>query len=338
MNIDPKWKYIEQNLNGFEREIKELQKLLELQDTNAVLGKIRYIAEGVLLSLCIENNVPLGKKKPTLERMKGPLNQHGIIPKHIQPYVETIQHNANPGAHFQKEEEKLTITHTILSQIALVSLLEWYIHDVQGTQISSDTTQEKQEMVGKSASLKLLFGGIFLLLCVVYAFWGNQQRTFPDGKREGASVTLQDFRQNLSKRYYKMIQITQLLSSVSERELLEEKWQEYRQILEQYNVARNIYNTDILYFLGREMYLWEREIHFELLYAGTNLECLYRGGSKNRKKLLQNTEKHLGEAFGEHQKFTVLALELISGEHEYPLEVQRQKDPLDQALANPCKK
>ena len=67
----------------------------------------------------------------------------------------------------------------------------------------------------------------------------------------------------------------------------------YRKILEQYNVARNIYNTDILYFFGREMYLWEREIHFELLYAGTNLECLYRGDSRNRKKLLQTTEQHL---------------------------------------------
>ena len=83
------------------------------------------------------------------------------------------------------------------------------------------------------------------------------------------------------------------------------------------------------------MHLWERDIHFELLYAGRNLECLYRRDG-NRKQLISQAEKHLDKAIGESQLFAVMVHGLLSGEEPYPVEETRSKKPLNQKLAKPC--
>ena len=44
-------------LSVFGKELRALRQLLKLQDSNAVLSKIRYITEGILVALCKKHDI-----------------------------------------------------------------------------------------------------------------------------------------------------------------------------------------------------------------------------------------------------------------------------------------
>jgi len=326
--------HIEPYLAQFHPDFQSLKRLVQLQDTPALLNKIRYITERILYTLCKQHEISWGKGEPRMDRMLGPLRAAKILPAPIFAHFRTIQNLSNPGSHFQ--EDQLNDSHTEIAQLALLEVLEWYAQQLQSIPIQY--TKRPNLLVKKTKNnTKLLFLSLFLILggAVLWLWGGSGQPSLTDNKRNRATDLIQQYSQNTSERHFKMVQLSQIIRSSSSEQLFEEEWNKYRNILERYNMNRGVYRIDIKYILGDEMFLWEREIHMELLYAGRNLECLHKDKG-DRKQLLQNLEEHLDNANGGYQQFKLTANQMIDGELAYPLPVTKTKEPLDQELARPC--
>lgn len=324
----------EKKLEMFSQDIVVLQQLYHLNDPQAQLNKIRYIAEGILQILCKKHNISWGKGEPTLERMVGPLRAEDILTASIASHFRSIQSTASPGSHYQ--ENKLTITHVQIATLALIEILDWYILEFPSSSIPTvDTTSANKR------PYQMYIAIFCLILCLGF---GYRQLTkvssnHPMLQETRARETLLEFQKHFSERHYIMMKLTNQWRNDKniDYSLIKqnEDFQTYRNLLNSYNIARGIYRLQIENIFGEEMYLWEREIHIELLYAGKNLECVVNQQGVVSEQLRQ-AQEHLSNANDINRNFVKTIEQILQNTIAWPLPVQHKKSALEPQLENPC--
>lgn len=327
----------EQKLNHFSHDLAVLQQLHHINDPQAQLNKIRYISEGILQTLCKENEVSWGKAEPTLERMIGPLRAADIIPAPIASHLRSIQSTTSPGSHYQ--EDKLNSTHAQIATMALIELLEWYLQEYKNTPISST---ESPSVVAKTTRIHTVYLSIFVvivLLGIGYHQYFTVSSDHPSLQETRAREALLEFQKNFSIRHYAMTKLANKWGSLEDHLLdtltNDEDFQTYRTVLNTYNITRGIYRTEIEAIFGEEFYLWERQIHLQLLYTGKNLECIVnqKGVRSEQIKLAQD---HLSEANQNYRNFLKMTEQLLQKKIDWPIPVTRSKSALEPQFEHPC--
>jgi hypothetical protein len=330
MKFDKRLKKMANTLHEFQNELDLLERIIDINDIHALLNKVRYITEGILLESCKKHSISWGKGDPRMDRMLGPLRAAKVLPAPVYVHFRTIQNLTNPGSHFQ--EQQMNESHTEIAQLALIEVLEWYASEEQLQDLNTVDETVKGRTLPKWFFVLLL--GLFFAFGVTLLLRSLNPK-FTQHKRERAPSVLEQYSLNISERHFKMIQISQIFAKQGNEARIQEEWKRYRTIVESYNTKRGVYRTDLQYIFGEEMFMWEREIHLQLLYAGRNLECLYNGKG-DKSTLLQNVTQQLNTVNAEYQEYKMTANQLIDGERSYPLEVTRKKTEVDQSLANPC--
>ena len=327
-----KLRKLEQQIVQFADDIEVLQRLNELDDANAQLNKVRYIAEGILHTLCIENEVKWGNKEPTLDRMIGPLRSQKVLTAPIAAHFRSIQSTCSPGSHFQKNQ--LTRSHTQIALLALVEVLEWYVTTRTTTHVPKEALPPQS--FHKPWKWPIISAVIFLL---IGGWWSYTPKDHPARKRTTADSTLKGFQTHFAKRHFSMTQLLQSLKSTAkpayrEKEI-KEKLAEYRIIIKDYNLHRVINRSEIDRVYGKEIYRWEREIHHQLFYANKNLECLIRE-SGDPVILTQQAEVHLESVQRSFEKLSSFLHRLLDREEKWPIAVTRNKTAINPQLERPC--
>lgn len=325
---------LENKLDVFSNDLQVLQTLHDIEDPQAQLNKIRYISEGVLHMLCTKHDVSWGKAEPTLERMIGPLRAAKILPAPIASHLRSIQSTTSPGSHYQKD--RLNDTHSHIALLALVEVLDWYIQT--NGEILSKSGSEDPKTQSKSRKPLLMATIVFaILLGAVGLLYDATPANHPQEQQERVNRVVKEFRENFSKRHFKMTQFVTLFQAKKglEDTKLDKELEEYRTVLAEYNNVRGIYRLDIEDLFGRELYLWEREIHTELFYAGRNLECLINKKG-DMAKIISQSQHHLQQANQSYQTFNRLVSGIMKGNVDWPIEETRTKQAMDPLLENPC--
>lgn len=330
MRFDKRLKQMAKVLIEFQDDLQSLERIVQIKDTNAFLNKIRYITEGILLELSKKHEVSWGRGDPRMDKMLGPLRAAKVLPAPVYAHFRTIQNLTNPGSHFQ--EQQLNESHSEIAQLALIETLEWYAKE-QNLQITTDINENQTTKKPRNwlyAIFVLLVAGVGF-----FAFQNIKQNELTPLKQQRAGPLLQEYSLNFSERHFKMTQLAQIFAGTGNEARILDEWKKYQTIVETYNTKRGVYRTDLKYIFGEELFLWEREIHLLLLYAGRNLECLYnkKGDSKI---LIQNVNQHLNKANAQYQEYKMTANQVIGGEINYPVPVTRKKTEVDQSLARPC--
>lgn len=317
---------LEKYILQFANDIKILRRLYALDDYQGQLNKIRYIAEGVLRNVCLEHQLELNNK-PTLGDMLKKIDKSSekILPASTLAHFRSIQHNCNPGSHYQEDEDQLTKSHTQIALLALIEILEWYAPPPPPQPISP--------------VLKWSIPFVLISFFFLGAWFWYTPKDHPANKRISADNALRSFQEQFSKRHFASVQLLLALRSNAKpsykQKDIDEKLEEYRPILREYNQERlvNIVEVDRLY--GKEISFWEKEIHLELYYANKNIECLIRG-SGDPKKLLSNADQHLQNAQLAFGTFLPFLHRLLDKEEAWPVPITRVEPFVDGKLGTPC--
>lgn len=337
-DIESKLQHFEQQLQQLAEDLDVLQQLNSIKDTNTQLNKIRYISEAILHNLCMEHNIGWGKAEPTLERMVGPLRAANILPSPIVSLFRSIQSTTSPGSHYQKD--KLTDSHSQIALLALVDILEWYVTYTGVQNIPTTKSQSIQKRHAKPWFFLVL--GICFCVGVFGYMWKSNEPTgkmHPMERMEEARGIVLQFQKQVSSRHFLMSQLLLQIKNIesTDEQFHQQTFEKYRTVLQEYNMERSIYRTDIENIFGTELYLWEREIHHELFYAGRNLECLIRKDG-NKDQLIQQMEQHLTRAQNELESFALFSRRLLETNEKWPVPVTKIKKGIDANLENPCSK
>ena len=328
---------LEDKLDHFSNDLNVLKQLHGFQDSQAQLNKIRYISEGVCTYLCKEHSVTWGDKEPTLERMLGPLRAAKVLPAPIHSHLRSIQSTTSPGSHYQ--QDKLTESHCQIALLALIEVLDWYIKKYDNGLSSQSERRESQTKLTSNRMLLAMTGLCCLLVIAGGYLWLNNRtpQNHPAMKAELSREVIEMTKENFSKRHYDMIHFLQQFKDGNqpEQQQLDTELVTYRTMIRDYNIERGNYRLDIESIFGEELYLWEREVHLELLYAGRNLECLINQQG-DAEVIYQKAMEHLSNASEDFRQFHKQVQGVLNKTVVWPIPVTRTKKPVDVDLEHPC--
>ncbi|MEZ9141578.1 MULTISPECIES: hypothetical protein [unclassified Shewanella] len=132
---------------------------------------------------------------------------------------------------------------------------------------------DKEKVFGKYHDFILMLTG-FLLTGIIGTFI-SQSYTTKNAELSAANKVFGEYSELAGERYFEMNQILLGLKQGKTKKVMEERWDDYREILQKWNTARG-YNRQMLQlYFGQPIWNQERDLHYFFRAWGETLEASF---------------------------------------------------------------